>query len=74
MDVEDILLGLIIGIVLAVPISLLLFKSPTTQTTYFVPEKPKTIVYENLEEWEVIKDPETGRTKGVRVKRNAKES
>jgi hypothetical protein len=33
---------------------------------------PRT--YENVEEWEIIKDPETGRTKGIRVHRNAKQA
>ena len=35
--------------------------------------KPK-MTYTNVEEWEIIKDPKTGRTTGVRVKRTAEES
>ena len=74
MDSEDILLGLLIGVILAVPIALLFTKPLPTQTTYIEAPKQRTTLYENLEEWEIIKDRETGRTKGVRVKRTAKET
>jgi hypothetical protein len=74
MDAEDIILGLLIGIVLAVPIALLFSKPLPTQTIHVGATKPITVVYENMEEWEIIKDRETGRTTGVRVKRTAKET
>jgi hypothetical protein len=28
--------------------------------------------YSNIEEWEIVRDPETGRVRGVRVHREAK--
>jgi uncharacterized membrane-anchored protein YhcB (DUF1043 family) len=55
--------GLLIGI--PVGIALLWFFTHSKSTT------AKT--YANLEEWEFIRDPITGRTKGLRVKRTAKE-
>lgn len=71
MDTEDILLGLLIGVIIAIPLALFLSKSPTTAPLKFTANK---VYYENKEEWEIIKDPETGRTKGVSVKRTAKDT
>ena len=74
MDKGDLLTGLILGIFLAIPLFLILSKpAPTTQTRYTTTLKP-TVYYENDEEWEIIKNRETGRTEGVRVKRTAKEA
>jgi hypothetical protein len=56
--------GLLIGI--PVGIALLWFFTHSKSTT------AKT--YANLEEWEFVRDPITGRTKGLRVKRTAKEA
>lgn len=41
-------------------------------TTYVAKNSKKT--YTNTEEWEFLKDPETGRVRGVRVKRHAEEN
>jgi hypothetical protein len=56
--------GLLLGI--PIGIALLWFFTHSKNTT------AKT--YANLEEWEFIRDPITGRTKGLRVKRTAKEA
>jgi hypothetical protein len=58
------------GLLIGVPIGIALFWFFThpPQSAF----APKT--YSNLEEWEFIRDPATGRTKGLRVKRTAKEA
>jgi len=48
-----------------------LFLSKPSYAYYATPEPPQTF-YTNTEEWEIVKDAR-GRTKGVRVKRTAKE-
>jgi hypothetical protein len=66
MDEKDWLI-LAAGLLLGIPIGIALlwfFTHPKSTTA-------KT--YANLEEWEFIRDPITGRTKGLRVKRTAKE-
>ena len=68
MDSEDLILGILIGLFLAVPITLYLTKNQTTMPI----QQPKTY-YENTEEWEIIRD-KNGRTQGVRVIRKAKEA
>ena len=66
MERSDLITGLILGIILAIPIFLYLSKpAPITQTRY-------TTTNPVVEEWEVIKNRETGRTEGVRIKRTAK--
>ena len=68
MDSEDLILGILIGLFLAVPITLYLTRNHTT-----IPiQQPKTI-YENTEEWKIIRD-KNGRTQGVEVIRKAKEA
>ena len=56
--------GLVIGGVVVY-----LVVRPKVGTSYAVVN-----TYTNTEEWEFIKDPNTGRVKGVRVKREAKQS
>ena len=68
MDSEDLILGILIGIFLAVPISLYLTKNQTT-----IPLQHTKTFYENTEEWEIIRD-KNGRTQGVRIIRKAKET
>lgn len=72
MEREDFILGLIIGVIIAIPVALIL-STPINQAPTVKYFANKTY-YENDEEWEIIKDPDTGRTKGVRVKRKAKEA
>ncbi len=70
MDFEDVILGIIIGGIIAIPIFYLLTRPPPRITTFtFVPK----ITYKNTEEWEIIKN-RSGRTTGVRVKRTSSES
>jgi len=56
--------GLVIGGVLVY-----LVVRPKVATTYTV-----VGTYTNTEEWEFIKDPDTGRVKGVHVHREAKQN
>jgi len=63
-DVEWMLIGILIGIPIGMLLLWLLTHSQSLSTG-------KT--FSNLEEWEFIRDPETGRTKGLRVRRTAKE-
>ncbi len=70
MELEDVLIGIIIGGIIAIPIFYLLTTSPPRITTFT--SVPK-ITYKNTEEWEIIKN-RSGRTTGVRVKRTASES
>ena len=58
--------GAIIGGIVVV-----LFLSKPSYGYYANPKPPQTF-YTNTEEWEIVKDAR-GRTKGVRVKRTAKE-
>jgi len=58
--------GAIIGGIVVV-----LFLSKPSYAQYATPKPPQTF-YTNTEEWEIVKDAR-GRTKGVRVKRTAKE-
>lgn len=75
MDREDLILGMIIGIFLAIPLYRLLSKPPPiTQTRFITTQAAPQIYYENVEEWEIIRNPKTGRTEGVRVKRISKEA
>ena len=71
MELEDLLLGIIIGGIIAIPIFYLLTRPPPPRITTFT-SVPK-ITYKNTEEWEIIKN-RSGRTTGVRVKRTASES
>lgn len=70
MELEDVILGIIIGGLIAIPLFWLLTRPPPRITTFA--SVPKT-VYNNSEEWQIIKD-RSGRTTGVRVKRTASES
>ncbi len=70
MELEDVLLGIIIGGLIAIPLFYLLSRPPLRISTFT--SVPKT-VYKNTEEWEIIKN-RSGRTTGVRVKRTAIES
>jgi hypothetical protein len=54
--------GLIVGIAIGLGI-LLIYVFTSTPS--------KTQSYSNVEEWEIVKDPETGRVRGVRVHRRA---
>jgi len=72
MGKDDIFIGLILGIFLAIPIFLFLSKPlPSTQTRLTTAQTSTKTYYENLEEWEVVRNVKTGRTEGVRVKRTA---
>jgi len=65
-------LGLILGIFLAIPIFLFLSKPlPPTQTRLTTAKTPMKTYYQNVEEWEIIRNVKTGRTEGVRVKRTS---
>ena len=70
MDLEDVLLGVIIGGLIVIPLFFILSKPPPRITTFA--SVPKT-TYNNTEEWSIIKN-RSGRTTGVRVKRTAVES
>ena len=74
MDIEDGFLGFIIGVIIAIPLFLIISKPPPEPQVQFSTPQNQATYYENNEEWEIIKDPETGRTQGVRVKRTAKEA
>lgn len=69
---EYVIVGIVIGIATGVAIGLAVASqkqsSPAPSAT-FVPAK----TYSNLEEWEIVRDPDTGRVKGVRVKRTAQQ-
>lgn len=54
------------GITIGAVVVYLIFNQPVTMTS------PRT--YNNIEEWEIIKESETGRVKGVRVHRRAEEA
>ena len=71
MELEDVLIGIIIGGLIAIPLFILLSRPPPRISTFA--SVPKT-TYKNNEEWSIIKDSKTGRTTGVRVKRTATES
>ena len=61
----DLFTGLLLGIILAIPLFLILSKpAPITQRRYTTTQAPVIV-----EEWEVIKNRETGRTEGVRIRR-----
>ena len=68
MDSEDLILGILIGLFLAVPITLYLTRNQTSTPIY----QTKTY-YENTEEWKIIRD-KNGRTQGVIAIRKAKEA
>ena len=70
MEFEDVLLGVLIGGLIAIPLFFILSKPPPRITTFA--SVPRT-TYKNTEEWEIVKD-RNGRTTGVRVKRTASES
>ncbi len=70
MELEDVLIGIIIGGLIAIPLFYLLSRPPPRITTFA--SVPK-ITYKNTEEWEIIKNM-SGRTTGVRVKRTSSES
>jgi uncharacterized membrane-anchored protein YhcB (DUF1043 family) len=67
MDEKDWLL-LTAGLLIGIPVGIALF--------WFFTHSKSTAAktYANLEEWEFIRDPATGRTKGLMVKRTAKET
>ena len=71
MDLEDVLLGVIIGGLIAIPLFYFL-SQPPPRRIFTATSRTKT--YMNDEEWEIVKDSKTGRTTGVRVKRTAVES
>ena len=73
MERGDFLLTAILGGFLVLAIGLLISTTPTLRNTVLTTRNTPKIYYENMEEWEIIKD-ENGRTKGVRVKRTAKET
>lgn len=62
------IIGAIIGgfIVLMVKPSLALSSASAPQF--------RVRTYENMEEWEFVRDPKTGRTQGVRAKRHAEQT
>jgi hypothetical protein len=68
---EDWAIAAVIGFLLGISIGIGLywFFTCSSQAPTYVQAK----TYSNVEEWEIVRDPETGRTLGVRVKRTAKE-
>jgi hypothetical protein len=62
MNARNVVLIFIAGVVAGGAVLYFLSKHALTVT-------PQT--YTNLEEWEIVKDPTTGRVQGVRVKRTA---
>ncbi len=68
MELEDVIIGIIIGGLIAIPFYILLTRPPPPRITTFT-SVPKT-TYKNNEEWEIIKN-RSGRTTGVRVKRTS---
>jgi hypothetical protein len=60
------------GLVIGVPVGMVLFWFLSKHVGSEGLFASKT--YSNLEEWEFIRDPSTGRTKGLKVKRTAKEA
>ncbi len=73
MKYDGVILGAIIGIIVAGSLFLLLSRIPIQSPRLFTASpRPKT-TYKNTEEWEIIKN-RSGRTTGVRVKRTASES
>lgn len=62
---ELLLLGIAIGVPLGVVIIYVANRPVASSATLAVPR-----TYSNLEEWEIVRDKD-GRTKGVRVKRDA---
>ena len=71
MELEDVLIGIIIGGIIAIPLFYLLTRPPPSRIATMA-SVPKT-TYRNIEEWEIVKNM-SGRTTGVRVKRTASES
>lgn len=82
---DDFVWGFALGFLIGIPICVALlfaFKNAlpalptapmvTPGANYVAVANTKT--YTNTEEWEFIKDPGTGRVRGVRVKRTAKEN
>jgi hypothetical protein len=61
-------IGLAAGLLIGIPVAIALL--------WFFNQSQNTITktYANLEEWEFIRDPVTGRTEGLKVKRTAKEA
>jgi len=68
MDSTDKIILLIVGIGFAVGVAFYFLRPKTGSTTYKVVQ-----TYQNEETWEFLRDEE-GRTTGVRIHRNAKES
>lgn len=69
---RDNLVYIVLGLFVGVPLGaffLWLFTRPRSPSPTYVPTK----TYSNVEEWEIVKDPATGRTKGLRVHRMAEE-
>ncbi len=74
MDRDNLILGVILGLFLALPLLRILFKPSPTSRRFFTTQAPTTTYYENVEEWEIVRNKKTGRTEGVRVTRTAKEA
>ncbi len=74
MDSDNLILGIVLGLFIALPLFYILFKPSPTSARLLTAQAPKIIYYTNVEEWEIIKNKKTGRTEGVRVKRTAKEA
>jgi hypothetical protein len=71
-ELEDILVGVVIGIPIGMVLmwGLMTFLSQKPSPSFSLPPPQKT--YSNTEEWEMVRDPKTGRLKGIRVIREAK--
>ena len=69
MDTWEKVLLVIIGIAVGAGITVVLIPRASIPQTYAVAR-----TYSNTEEWDIIRDEETGRVKGVRAHRNAKET
>jgi hypothetical protein len=69
MDTLEKVLLIVLGIALGVGLTFVLTRPKSLAQSYSVAK-----TYENIEEWEIIKDEDTGRVKGVRAHRSAKET
>jgi len=71
MDKTDKTLIFILGLLAGGILVALLIKPVAA---FAAPSNLKARTYVNTEEWEIVRDPKTGRTQGVKVKRKAEES
>ena len=69
MDTWEKVLLIAVGIVFGAGITFVLTRPRTQPASYAVAR-----TYSNTEEWDIIRDEETGRVKGVRAHRDAKET